>query len=340
MSTFHGKLCRICWNVEQWRRPSGSAAQFETGSYVQKHGFGHEEWLFNYEWIIDGYRFAFVQPIHKFLHAYEGMTFPLLLYTITPDRVHLAVARIEKVYVPTKEELSHISDVFSQRGWLGQMRDDLRRIHVKTTQLDDPDPWEIANVRFSLTDVHRFDPMPTFTQGKGGAPHITWRYIPFNWNGNLDFLKNVAASDLGAIPEQNPLRSEATRQRAAQQGTEVDPKHVRMQNRLFMALKKRHASVAYEENFIDLTGRDPGCVTYYELKTEPTARMCIRLAIGQLLDYSHYPFSKAADHLVVVGDAPATDDDRAYLDLLRQQFGVPIQYGWFQWDTGDVAYLV
>ena len=61
----NGKLCRICWNTEQWRRPSGTAAAIETGSYVHEHGFGHEEWLFNFEWMIDGHRFAFLQPINK-----------------------------------------------------------------------------------------------------------------------------------------------------------------------------------------------------------------------------------------------------------------------------------
>ena len=113
-----------------------------------------------------------------------------------------------------------------------------------------------------------------------------------------------------------------------------------MQNRLFESLEKRHCSVAYEENFIDLTGRDPDCVTYYELKTQPTARMCIRQAIGQLLDYSHYPGSYRADRLVVVGEAPSTDEDRAYLKLVREGFKLPIQYGWFRWEEGDLADLV
>jgi hypothetical protein len=336
---FSGKLCRICWNIKQWRCPSASAASIETDSYVQKHGFGHEEWLFNYEWMIDGYRFAFLQPIHKYLDRYEGKTFSVLLYTITPERQHLAVAVINNLYIPTKSELSKISDVFVERGWLDQMRDDLKRIGIEPQPLDHPAPWEIANVRFVPTDVRRFDPMPTFAPGEAGAPKISPRYQPFDWNGSLAFLGDLAASDLGTIPESNPLRSEAIRQRAAQQGTEVDPKHVRMQNRLFESLKKRHSRVAYEENFIDLIGRDPDCVTFYELKTEPTARMCIRQAIGQLLDYSHYPLSKAANRLVVVGEGPATDDDRAYLDLLRKKFGLPIQYGWFRWETGDLADL-
>jgi len=165
--------------------------------------------------------------------------------------------------------------------------------------------------------------------------------MAFNWNANINFLGALAtAIDLESLSEDNPHRSEALRQRAAQQGTEIDPKHIRMQNLLFESLKKRHPSVAYEENFIDLVGRDTDCVTCYELKTESTARMCIRMAVGQLLEYSHYPLSKSADRMVGVGEAPATEDDRAYLAILRKRFNLPIHYGWFRWENGDLAPLV
>ena len=336
-----GKLCRICWNTEHWRRPSLSAAAFETNSYVHTHGFGHEEWLFNFEWMIDGHRFAFLQPINKFRDTYEGTTFPILLYTLTPERTFLAVGVLHNVYIPTKSELQAVFAQFEQNAWIEQMRADLTRINVPTTMLESPEPWELANIRFTPKDVHRLDPMPAFTPGKGGAPLITNRYMPFNWDGALGFVAGgSSADDLGVLSEGDPRRSEALRQRAAQQGTEIDPKHVRMQNRLFVALKKRHAVVTYEENFIDLCGRDPGCVTYYELKTDPTARMCIRNALGQLLDYSYYKESAQAECLVVVGETPATSADRRYLEVLRTQFGLPIKYGWFSWETGDLVQIV
>ena len=43
--------------------PTGDAARIETGdSYVARNLFGHEEWIFNFEWIIDGFRYGFLQP--------------------------------------------------------------------------------------------------------------------------------------------------------------------------------------------------------------------------------------------------------------------------------------
>lgn len=218
-------MCRICWNVERWSRPSGSAASHETGSYVSEHGFGHEEWLLNFEWMIDDRRDGFVQVIHKNHAAYEGKTFPILLYTITPDRSHLAVALIRKAYVPTQSELALVYDEYSEHGWLDRMCEDLRRINIETAQLANPTPREIANVRFTPDEVKRFDPMPRFIPGERGAPNVSARYMAFHWDGRLDFLgPNNEAVDLGAMPEDDPRRSEAIRRRAAQRGVEVDPK--------------------------------------------------------------------------------------------------------------------
>lgn len=336
-----GKMCRICWNTQQWRRPSGDAAGLETVSYVHEHGFGHEEWLFNFEWMVDGHRLAFLQPINKFREKYQGQSFPILLYTVAPGKTFLAVALLKKVYIPTRSEINEAFAQFEQNGWIEQMREDLRRIKVAGKKMASPEPWEIVNIRYSPKDVHRFDPMPTFPPGQHGAPNLTSRYMPFDWDGSLDFIGGVgSAADLGPLPDNDPRRSEALRQRAAQQGTTIDTKHIRMQNRLYEALKEHHDDVAYEENFVDLIGRDPDGQTYYELKTDPTARMCIRNAIGQLLDYSYYKESGRASRLVIVGEAPSTAEDKAYLELLRNEFALPVRYGWFSWETGDLVEIV
>ena len=50
---------RICWNTRGWVAPSGDAKNLETGTYAAKDKFGHEEWLFNFMWLLDGYHYAF-----------------------------------------------------------------------------------------------------------------------------------------------------------------------------------------------------------------------------------------------------------------------------------------
>ena len=56
--------------------------------------------------------------------------------------------------------------------------------------------------------------------------------------------------------------------------------------------------------------------------------------MGQLMDYSHYPACNKAGRLVVVGDAPPTVENRSYLEFLSREYGMPIFYSCFHWDSG------
>ena len=41
-------------------------------SYVVEAGFGHEEWLFNFAWLIDGFHCAFLQPVNRSFKTVTG----------------------------------------------------------------------------------------------------------------------------------------------------------------------------------------------------------------------------------------------------------------------------
>jgi hypothetical protein len=48
-------IARVCWNTRNWVRPSGDAPLVEhADTYASTNGFGHEEWLFNFAWLLDG----------------------------------------------------------------------------------------------------------------------------------------------------------------------------------------------------------------------------------------------------------------------------------------------
>ena len=53
---------RLCWNTRNWVQPSGDARMVEQkNTYTARNGFGHEEWLFNFQWILDGWKYGFLQ---------------------------------------------------------------------------------------------------------------------------------------------------------------------------------------------------------------------------------------------------------------------------------------
>ena len=100
------KYARVCWNTLGWRFPSGDA--IEGNSYVARYGFGHEEWLFNFEWLINGYRYGILQPNGKFYKNYTEESCSILIYTVTPEQQTLLVGIISNVYVPGKMELEDV----------------------------------------------------------------------------------------------------------------------------------------------------------------------------------------------------------------------------------------
>lgn len=58
------KISRICWNTNNWKRPSGSEGKSRVASsYENSVGFGHEEWLLDDSRVLpDGYHYGFYNP--------------------------------------------------------------------------------------------------------------------------------------------------------------------------------------------------------------------------------------------------------------------------------------
>ena len=326
------KFSRICWNTAGWRKPTGNAASVETkDTFVAKHHFGLEEWLFNSEWMIDGFRYGFLQPIGKYYGKYKGSSCSILLYTITPEKDTLLVAKIANVYIPEEEELDQVLKKYRKSGWMDSMRADVNAVDGNLTMLDDAEPSGIVNIRFQPEKVETFDPRPRVSENHKICKS---RYHPFNWDGNFPETEIVPPPP----DEDDPTRSERERTRAAQKGVRFDPGHVRLQNRLYRHLCEKYGSenVLYENNYVDLTLNEPTGCTFFEIKMEPTVKRCIRLALGQLLEYAHYPPGSRAKRLVVVGDVLPNDDDRRYASLLREKYRIPIYYSRFHWEKNKL----
>lgn len=59
------KIARICWNIQSWKKPSGPLGKSkDTNSFEVNPGFGHEEWIFDFEKLIDGYKYSFLEPLN------------------------------------------------------------------------------------------------------------------------------------------------------------------------------------------------------------------------------------------------------------------------------------
>jgi len=133
-------LARLCWNSTNWVRPPGEAAKSEHGdTYNAEMGFGHEEWLFNYQWILDGWKYGFLQPVNRSLAKVQGKTLDVRLYTISPGRHWYYVGHLRSCEVLTEEAAEAARKEFKRRGWFKDMMSHLRQVggNVAGLQYDD-----------------------------------------------------------------------------------------------------------------------------------------------------------------------------------------------------------
>lgn len=120
---------------------------------------------------------------------------------------------------------------------------------------------------------------------------------------------------------------------------EVELRHSRIGDALALYLESIHGEgkIGKEEptgngTNIDVAVRGDERI-YYEIKTGFSAQRCIRDALGQLLEYSHWPGAQKAARLVVVGEAPLDENAAAYIKKLKKEFSLPIEYQQFDLDA-------
>lgn len=131
-------------------------------------------------------------------------------------------------------------------------------------------------------------------------------------------------------------RTTTPSKRSGSASVEAEQLHNDLQNRLYLHLVQQlGADYVGTENptgggtAIDLVTREGGVITFYEIKTGPTVRACIRQALPQLMEYAYWPADRRAHELVVVSHLPVTSDATKYVSHLRAEFNLPLSYRQF-----------
>jgi hypothetical protein len=81
------------------------------------------------------------------------------------------------------------------------------------------------------------------------------------------------------------------------------------------------------ETRIDVVVRQENRYRFYEIKTDPSPRICLRQAIGQLLEYAFFGLGRPDEvELIVVGRMPIDEAGDEYLQFLESRFNLSIEY--------------
>ncbi|ACL67020.1 hypothetical protein A2cp1_3694 [Anaeromyxobacter dehalogenans 2CP-1] len=326
-------LARICWNSKGWRCATGEARGLELQpSFVSTNGFGHEEWLFNNLWEIDGWRYGFLQPVNRAWDSHQGEVIDVGLYTKDPAKRRLWVGRIRRAEVLTEQQARTAHAEFERRGLLRKMRDEVTAIGGDTSTLESVShSFAPFNIRFLASDLEIADPPEALP-----ADHRVWslhRYV-LTSAGEGDFGLGGSAGTRNRRPEHFDPRSPTG-------PTEVEARHNQLQNHLFDLLDQKYGcAVVMERNRVDIVVEHPDLHAFIEVKSDPEARLALRHAIGQLLEYAWYerPDSPRPE-LIVAAPAPLTPAARAYIDRIRDKEGLRIRYFQVTLETSDLAGL-
>lgn len=116
-------------------------------------------------------------------------------------------------------------------------------------------------------------------------------------------------------------------------------KHNNLSNEMVKFLKRKgYTDVVTDKEFVDIQAIDPqGKKIYFELKTADTVKLSIRQALGQLLEYNHYPNKNNADKLIIVTSLEITQQDMQYLIGMRSRYNIPVYYQQFDMDKKSLS---
>lgn len=317
------KITRICWNTENWERPSGPEGKSKAeGSYEQKHHFGHEEWLFDKRMILsDGYLYGYLQALRR-PDCHKGKTYDIHLFSInsdTQDRLYVGCLRNAEVL--TDEEREWATKECKKLGLVQEMNQDLKRFGIKKL-LKKVHP----NVRFKLDQVELAYPKYQLIDPDSLIGH---RYqLMDSVSERLKFLDT---------PKEEPEPTQSTEDIVCSISS---PTYVKRQRHkeIQLALKEQLAHKGYTDveleapagrgRQIDLKAyhKASQSLHFFEIKVY-NARLSIREALGQILEYAHYLSPDCAvSKLFIVGPESPIWQDLVYLNRLRAKYDLPIEF--------------
>ena len=322
------RISRISYNSANWQRPTGEAQQSESSdTFNARHGFGYEDWLFRNEWVIDGWRYAFVQGVSKSRQKLvsDSQPFELTLFTIDPQKRRRYVAAIHDVECLGDQQAQDAFTAYKRLGWYQTMRGEISVVGGDIAEFDaSVVPWNFVNVRFRVANVEFASPNRF---AKPNDPIFGYdRYMLYHGPRGIHSGAAAVRQRHGAsnTPVALPYH------RAASPAVQCTPEHTRMQAMLMEELRRENpsAKVVREQAFVDVRVTTKTEIILYEIKTALQPGLAIREALGQILEYAYHPARKyqLPVRLVIVGRRSLAEADEQYLERLRTEFQLPLSY--------------
>lgn len=328
------KLSKVCWNTRNWKYPSGSNGKSaSTEAFELDSGYGHEEWLFDKSKIVDGYHYAFLQPINIKTNKHNNKIYNISLFTINNLSKKYYIGEIRNVECINMNESIRVFNIYKENGWIEKMRKDVERVNANYERFDDTPPEIFFNIRFMFKDVFQPDELIEVSNNDINITTNRYKLLPKK-------SEIVFATDFEEDETEGNKKNINKIKRIFNIDSEYDPYHNQMQNAIFELLKSKkynYKKVFIEKGWIDIKAKTQhNTWHFFELKTD-NPKQSIRKALGQILEYAYFPNTEKAEKLIIISDEKPNKDVIKYLDHIRDKFKLPITYRHFNIETNELS---
>lgn len=351
ISNFNQKrIARITYNDEGWVKPSGKYGKSEAeNSFEAENGYGHEEWLFDFGKVYKGYHYAFLEPIQKEHQAYvKGNPYDVVLFTINGEtKQRYYIGEIFNVEVISEKEAEDVCQYYKKKGWLDDMIEQVKEV----SDYEGFYNWkglEVFNVRFRVSDVKQADSFDAPIPPDNPINNLN-RYSFAHYKKEYALIEDTESDTYNfdtAKDSELPIGGEVKKRKHERQPktVEIEDLHQAISDKLFAKFKnegrivKREVGAGYGNNRIDLVEQVSDGDIFYEIKTYPSLKTSIRMAIGQLLEYSMWTTQNKAKELIVVTQPmPDFGKVKEYFAHIRKTYNIPLYYQSFDVDTNELS---
>lgn len=323
------KLARICWNSNNWQKPSGKYGKSKNPeAYEMIVGYGHEEWLLDLEKIIDGFHYAYLQAIGAHREKYIGKKFDISLYSIDNNtKIRWWLGEIKNVDIIPEEESTKVLKIYKKKGWYAEMIEQLRNVDADYKDFQKIHPEYFATTKFRVKDINLLD---TPLQFSANDSAVTSDYYNLK---NFVSTRKLSLPDKFLFKSGHSQKSENAIANYEAQKRTIDLFHNRIQEKVYNQLCSVHnkqnvgSEVPVNGNSkIDIVVKNNRSYTFYEIKTSNSLLKCLREGIPQLLEYAYFPNVTNANKLIIISHNRITSEAEKYLKHLRNKFNLPIYY--------------
>jgi len=336
------RMARLCWNTNGWVRPSGpDGKSTNEATHEARFGYGHEEWLGDLSKTIEGYHYAFVEAFRNLPGEY-GKIHSIEFYTLDGIRKkRFMVGRVANAEVISPDVADRITREYREKGWYQEMEAEVKAVGANNSGFSHWQGVDLFNIRFKAADLYFY---PDYLETNDPVITETQRYTLLHKRAPVQTVIPVNrpfafTPEIGDNDEPETDEIETTTYERAPGPVEIPFLHKKIRDTLKQYFNELYGPCVRRETDtgqgtrVDLVREENSRYIFYEIKVYNSIRLCIREALGQLLEYSHWSGVNNAHELIIISHNLIDDETKQYMEHLRKTYNVPVHYQQFLWEN-------